>query len=187
MQSRSAQVMDHEKMLLRRIAEDDEAAFVELFRTYCILLGPFVEKLLNSAFWAEEIVQDVFLKIWMNRKELNHIDNPSAYIHRMAANKCFDFLKQKAKEVKMQYHLAKIMEQGVNFTEQWTDFHISEELYKEAISKLSPQRALVYRMKYEEGLNYSEIVRYLKISKNTIRNHLVAAMDQIRNYLLHTR
>jgi RNA polymerase sigma-70 factor (ECF subfamily) len=129
-------------------------------------------------------VQDVFLKIWVNRKDLLHVDNPSAYIYRMAANGSSDFLRKKAREVKLQYYIARHQEKGINFTEQWTDFHISENLYKEALNKLSPQRARVYRMKYEEGMNYVEIMRYLKISKNTIRNHLVAAMDHLRNYLL---
>ena len=184
-QSYSNDLQDHEKYILLRIAEGDEAAFAELFRSYSLHLAPYIESLFNSAFWTEEIIQDVFLKIWTKRKELVNIDNPSAYIYKMAANKALDFMKKKSREIKLQYYLTRLTaNENRNFTEEWTDFHFSKQIFAEAISLLPLKRAEVYRLRHEEGLTYDEIKDKLQISKNTVRNHLVAALEHIRSYLL---
>lgn len=177
--------LSHERDLLKKISMDDEAAFEELFNAYSVRLAPYAEKLLNSAFWAEEIVQDVFLKIWAGRRELTKVENPSAYIYRMAANKASDFLKKKSLEIKLQYHIIRwAANEKKNFTEQLTDYHFSEKIFAEAVNHLPAQQAQAYRLRHDEDLGYDEISDRLHISKNTVRNHLVAALDNIRNYLL---
>ena len=185
MYSISTETVDHERYLLARISEDDASAFTELFNAYVIRLAPYIEKLLNSGFWAEEIIQDVFLKIWSTRHRLKDVENPSAYIYRMAANRAYDLMKKQASEIKLQYQIARRgAYQGKNYTEELTDLHFSEQLFSEAIHRLPPQQLLIYRLRHEDGLSYEEIRARLQISKNTVRNQLVSALDNIRRFLL---
>ncbi len=170
--------------LFSRISESDEYAFTQLFLSYTERLYPYVTNLLNSELWAEEIIQDVFFKIWKNRHTLKDIDNPSAYLFRMAANRTLDFLKRKAIEVKTQYEISRQASQRKeNFTQEQLDFRITDSLYKAAVKSLPPQRQLVYKLKHEDGLSYDEIAEKLNISKNTVRNHIAEALAAIRSYL----
>lgn len=171
--------------LFVRIAESDESAFTQLFLAYTERLYPYVANLLNSELWAEEIIQDVFLKLWKNRHTLRDIDNPAAYLFRMAANRTLDHLKRHALEVKMQYHISRqSSHNGNNPTEEHLDFRISEHLLRAAVKSLPPQRQLVYKLKHEDGLSYEEIAGKLHISKHTVRNHIAEALQAIRTYLL---
>jgi len=171
--------------LFARISENDEAAFTQLFLSYTERLYPYVTNLLNAELWAVEIIQDVFLKVWKNRHTLRQIENPSAYLFRMAANRTLDHIKRHAIEVKTQYYISRqALYDTHNSTEEQLDFRITDNLLKAAIKSLPPQRQLVYRLKHEEGLSYDEIADKLHISKNTVRNHIAEALAAIRAYLL---
>jgi RNA polymerase sigma-70 factor (family 1) len=174
--------------LFQRIAVGDDDAFTEIYLRYTRRILPHITRLLDSDLWAEEIVQDTFIKLWEIRHTLNTIENPSAYIFRIASNKTLDHLRHRAVEAKMQYQVARNAENGAdqtsNTTEDQLDFRISENLLKEAVSGLTPQKQLIYRLKHEEGYSYEEIATRLSLSKNTVRNHLADAMQFIRQYLL---
>lgn len=185
MYSVATETLNHEKDLLASISEGNATAYAELFNAYSVRLAPYLSKLLNSDFWAEEIVQDVFLKIWAHRHRLREIENPPAYIYRMAANRAHDLIKKQALEVKLQYHISRRAgSEGKNFTEELADFHFSEQLFSAAVNNLPAQQQLVYKLRHEEGLGYEEIKTRLNISKNTVRNQLVSALDNIRSYIL---
>src|SRR5580692_4268982 len=72
-----------DKALFERIAIGDETAFSIIFFRYTARLAPFVTHLLQSDSWCEEIIQDVFLRLWQSRMKLATIDNPSAYLYQM--------------------------------------------------------------------------------------------------------
>lgn len=184
----SADSTYHERDLLRRISKGDAASFTELFNKYSVKLAPYVSRLLNSDLWAEEIVQDVFLKLWAVRETLAEVENPQAYIYRMAANRTRDFLRHRSVEVKIQYWVAlKTLQGSRNFTEEQFNLRISERLFREAVSHLPPQRLTAFRLRHEEGLGYDEIAKKMNISKNTVRKQLVSAMESIRAYLIDNK
>ena len=79
-----------DKALFERIATGDETAFSIIFFRYTARLAPFVTQLLQSDQWAEEIVQDVFLRLWQARQQLAMIEHPSAYLYQMASNRTLD-------------------------------------------------------------------------------------------------
>lgn len=174
---------DHHE-LFKLIAEGDEVAFTTIFWAYTKRLYPFVLKLVNSDLWAEEIVQDVFSRLWERRETLKGIDNPTTYLFRMASNRTLDYIRRNELHVKMQYILAREKaEENRELTAELVDLKASEQLLKAAIHSLPPQRKLVYQLKHEENLSYDEIADRLKISRNTVRNHMAEALQAIRTYL----
>ncbi len=173
-----------DKVLFDRIAEGDEAAFTEVFFRYTGRLSPFVTRLLQSDVWAEEVVQDVFLRLWQNRAQLGGIDNPSAYIYQMASNRTLDYIKRNAREVKLQYYATRRAGPDINHTEADLDFREIDTLLKEAVSQLPVQRRKVYQLAREEGLSHAEIAEQLRISPHTVRNHVAEALREIRIYLI---
>lgn len=173
-----------DETLFERIAQGDESAFTEIFYRYTTRLFPFVAKLINSDSWAEEIVQDVFLRLWQGREKLSQVDNPSAYLYQMASNRTMDYIKRNLREVKLQYYIARQQAaQDPNLTAQDLDFREADAMLKEAVNNLPAQRRKVYQMGREEGLSHEEIAERLQISKHTVRNHMAEALREIREYL----
>lgn len=171
--------------LFERIARGDEQAFADIYLRYTEKLLPHVTRLLDSELWAEEIVQNVFTKLWEIRGSLVEVQNPNAFLYRMASNRTLDHLKHRAVEQKMQYRVARQAETfQKNVTQEDIDFRQSEKLFKEALSSLSPQQQLIYKLQREEGLSQEEIAGQLQLSKNTVRNHMAEALSNIRTYFL---
>ncbi len=172
-----------DKALFERIAKGDEAAFTTIFFRYTARLSPFVTQLLQSDNWSEEIIQDVFLRLWQSRQQLGTIDQPSAYLYQMASNRTLDYIKRNARDVKLQYYAARWLTPDVNHPETDLDFREVEALLKEAVDRLPAQRRKVYQLVREEGLSHAEIAESLRISKHTVRNHVAEALQEIRIYL----
>jgi RNA polymerase sigma-70 factor (family 1) len=173
-----------DKELFKRISKSDEQAFTELYLRYSRVLKPHIARLLESELWAEEINQDVFTKLWQARETLIHVTHPPAYLFRMASNRTLDFIKQRSTEIQREYALAHSQNWAANSTEETFDARKSEELLKEAVRILSPQKQIIFRLRHEEGKSYEEIADNLRISKNTVRNHLTETLSLVRKYLL---
>ncbi len=171
--------------LFVRIASGNEGAFTEIYLRYAPLLLSHVSQLLDSRDWAEEIVQDVFTRLWEVRPSLSDISHPRAYIYRIASNRTLDFLRRRSLEVKIQHRLARRQctrtDPGI---EPEVDFWSSSRLVDEAVNHLTAQKKLIYLLKNEEGYSYEEIADKVHLSKNTVRNHLADAIQFIRRYLL---
>ena len=173
-----------DKELFSAIAEGDEQAFAEVFFRYTAKLFPFVRNMINSESWAEEVVQDVFLRLWQGRENLVHVENPSAYIYRIASNRALDYIKTNARDIKLQYYIAaRNTPKAFNVTEADMDFKRAETLLKEAVENLPPKRKEVYLLAQEQGIHQEEIAKKLGISPHTVRNHIAEAMLEIRTYL----
>ncbi|HEV2481030.1 MAG TPA: RNA polymerase sigma-70 factor [Puia sp.] len=172
-----------DKALFERIATGDEAAFSILFFRYTARLAPFVTRLLQSDSWSEEIVQDVFMRLWQSRLQLGTIEHPQAYLYQMASNRTLDYIKRNAREVKLQYYAARWVTAAADHPDAEQDFREIDNLLKEAVGQLPAQRRKVYQLVREEGLSHAEIADRLGISKHTVRNHVAEALQEIRLYL----
>ena len=89
---------DNVKILLLKVVDGDENAFGQLFKIYYNQLGDFIMRITESELLTQEIVQDVFLKIWINRSSLAEIDSFRAYLLVVARNHAFNCLKKIARE-----------------------------------------------------------------------------------------
>jgi RNA polymerase sigma-70 factor (ECF subfamily) len=170
------------KALLLRVAAGDEKAFEELFYSFHNRLGSYVMGWTKSETITEEIVQDVFLKIWLNRETLAEVKNFENYLFILSRNHTFNSIRQAAKERLRQKEWLKLQNQdeGVNFedlSDTW------KPVIDKAIELLPLQQKKVYLLKREEGLKYEEIALRMGISPETARKHLQLAMRSISNYV----
>jgi len=180
--AKDASYTDNE--LFSRIAAGDTQAYADIFKRYFDELYWNASKILKSEFWAEEIVQEVFLQLWTGREQLHDIDSPSSYLFRITANRCFDRIRRQELESKMQYFVQQVLHGSTtSYQDNAYDITAIEKLVQLAVDQLPTQRKNIYLLQKDQGLSYQEIAEKLGISRNTVRNHMVLALQDIRSYL----
>ena len=160
-----------------------EETFTSLFETYKDRLFSYVLSVTHSRYIAEEITQEIFLKLWLCRHELPGVENPESYLVTIARNKTLNHLRKAHYDDKLIGELKSRMKPSSNNVEEQVSLSESDRLLQEAITLLSPQRQLVYRLSRNQGLDHQEIARQMRLSRNTVKNHLVQALRFIRTYL----
>jgi len=174
---------DH--LLLQQIAERNELAFKTLFDAYKDRLYHYIHGMVKSKEVAEEIVMDVFLKLWLGKELVNQIENFDAFLFRVAYNKSIDFLRSAARDPRFRDLLWEEMQlAGGMYADQPLLTREYEAKVREAVGLLTPQRRLVYVLSREKGLSHVDIARKLQLSKHTVSNHIVEAQKFIRSYLI---
>ncbi len=174
---------DHELFAL--IAEGDEDAFEKLFDLYLPRIQPVILQIVKSEIVAKDIVQDVFLRLWLNRTKLTDIDQPKNYIFRIVYNQSFKYLQRHLIQEKATSVLKS--EQNVTDTAVFMDHALDmAEVYRmieTAILTLPPQSRKIYRLNRIAGYKPREIASHLGISVQSVRNSLTRSGQTIREYL----
>ncbi|HEU4607497.1 MAG TPA: RNA polymerase sigma-70 factor [Chitinophagaceae bacterium] len=160
-----------------------ETRFRQIFEEYKNRVFGYVLAITHSHQDAEEITQELFIKLWSSRELLPEIKDIDKYIFVMAKNRTFNYLRQMANNEKLLDEVSKRMVAS----EQDADVRALEanyqKLLEEAMNRLSPQRKLAYELSRHRGMDLTAIAQQMKISKNTAKNHLTEALKQIRAYL----
>lgn len=173
----------NEPGLLLKIAEGDESAFRKLFEHYWDNIYSVALAFTKSPVIAEEMVQDVFVKIWTKRQYLPEVKKFSDYLFIIARNHIFTGLRKKIYEEPFSDHLKDYFLEASNLPDQQLLCREAEHFLEEAVLQLPPQQQLIYSLSRKEGLSQDEIASRLHISKNTVKSHLSKALQFIRNYL----
>jgi RNA polymerase sigma-70 factor (family 1) len=172
-----------EKEILLRIQQSDELAFEKIYKLYSPKLYGKLLKLLKSVPQTEEILQDVFLKIWEYRASVDPEKSFSAFLFKIAENKAFDFFRKTARDKKLEAALVALSTVNYTALEEFVADDEKSVLLENAINKLSPQRQQVFRLCKLEGKSYKEVSELLGISLSTISDHIVKATKAIREHL----
>lgn len=171
-----------DKELLRLIKQDDQKALEVLFEKYYYRLCDFSFQYVRNFDLTEEIVSDVFLKIWIKRKKLKITGNFKAYIYTAARNQSLNYIQKENSE------LDSIEEQQFGIPsekynpEQELMFKEFENRIEGLINTLPSRRKQVFKLSRIEGLTYREIAKVLSISIHTVQNHMVQAVKQLSSY-----
>lgn len=176
-------ILPDEKLLFDRMSAGDQQAFSQIFYHYSQRVYGYILSKTKSEELTEEIVQEVFIKLWHKREEMSQIDNYGAYILTMATNKTYDFLRKMASEEKLKQQVWSSIQSYSNITEETLDLNQSQALLNEAIEQLPPQRKKVFILSRQEGLSHNEIAEQMNLSPKTVNNHLVEALRFIKNYI----
>ena len=168
---------------LVRLRDGDEQAFIQIYNQYRSKIYTYAHSLVKSTDTAEEIVQQVFIKIWQKKEQINPDLSFNAYLKKITLNHVLNYLKKASREKTLQ-------EQIFNYAEEDTanadDYLLEKELrkiYMAAIEQLPAQKKLIYQMSRTQELSHEEIALKLNISKNTVKNHMVEATKGIRAYV----
>lgn len=175
--------LDSDKHLLLAAAQGSQGAFVALFHRYKSKLYGYTFRLTASEELAEDVVQDVFMKLWADYHSLAAIDNFGSYLFRASKNQVLNHFKRMAHETAIVSELFRDGEQGGNNAHEWLAAKEVEQVLKSVVEKLPPQQRAVYLLSREDGMSHEEISELLKISPNTVKNHIVQAMGTIRAQL----
>lgn len=167
-----------ERALLLSSSKGDAGAFTQLFHLHKHKLYSFLLRLTGSPQMAEDIVQDVFVKIWTQKEHLAEIEKFGGYLFRMAKNYAINAFRKMAVETLALSKLQSITDH--NSTDAYLNEKETTALLQDALSRLSSQQKLVYTLSREEGLKYDEIAQRLNVSPSTVKNHMIIALRTLR-------
>ena len=169
------------KELQRRIASyDDEPAYKELFFLFYKPLIQFATSFVRSAEMSEEIVSDVFIRVWEKRKQLEEIQNLKVYLYISTKNNSLKYLLKQQKQVAITIDGLSVELQSISDNPE--QLMITAEMMtriQRTIDQLPPRCKIVYKLIREDGLRYKEVAEILDISVKTIDNQLAIALKKI--------
>lgn len=159
-----------------------EYAFAKLYDYYRGKVYSVAWHFLKSPALAEEIVQDVFMKVWLKRQDFRDIQQPENYLFILARNLVLDRLRALSYEAAAQ----KGLPASTGITEDCDHrlrHHQCSALLSEAVNRLPQRQREVYRMAKMEGLSQEAIAGELQLSRLTVKKHMAEALKFIRKYL----
>jgi RNA polymerase sigma-70 factor (family 1) len=173
-----------DRLLLANLSEGDETAFNLLFERYRDKLYHYLLKITKSRETAEEIVIDIFVKLWVGRGLMSEVHSLESFLHKIAYNKAIDLLRTMSRHARLREMYSRRAGQQ---PEQPADEVLidaeSRKLLEKAILSLPPQRRLIYTLSRDEGLTHEQIAAALNLSRNTVKNSIMAAVKSITDFL----
>jgi RNA polymerase sigma-70 factor (ECF subfamily) len=176
-----------EKLLVQQLLNGNVKAFEQLFNMYRNDLYKFSLSMVCSEPYAEEIIQEVFLSLWLKREITNPDLSLKSYLFTITRNKTISFLKKAANNKKLREEIFYMSQKSVNPTEHYIREEELKIVKKEALDILPPRRRLIFEMSRDDGKSYEEISRELGISINTVKNQMSMALKTLREFLLNNR
>ncbi|KOH44073.1 RNA polymerase sigma-70 factor [Sunxiuqinia dokdonensis] len=169
--------------LVLKLKEGSSEAFQELYDRYGKRIHQFSIGYLKRTQEAEEIVQEVFLKIWNVREELTSDKSLDSYIFTIAKNAILNTIR-KSKNEQLYLNYSKLHPGKNILLDEELDFNELERAYKQSIEQLSPKRKTIFLLSREKNLSNAEIAAQLGISVKTVENQMTSALAQIKKELL---
>ncbi|MFT3822277.1 MAG: RNA polymerase sigma factor [Chitinophagaceae bacterium] len=172
-----------EKELLLLVAAGNEQAFRKLVLDYSGLVFKFIYQHLEDRPTAEEIVQDIFVKLWLNRETLSHLQSFRSYLLIVSRNHAFNAIKKMVREK----HKAWEWQQAITPPDQQEEQHqeILFVLMEEAVNQLPPQQQKAWTLCRKEGLKYEQAATEMHVSRDAVKKYLQYANTSIKKYILN--
>lgn len=173
-----------EEELVKLFAAGSEEAFAELYNRYHAGVYTYLLRFVKLPDLAEDLVQDVFVKLWELRGRIHVSSSFASYLYRASRNHAINRLKQiasdRAQRERILEHLGHDLSDATVSGQKLQQY---ERLVKHAIDQLPPQRKKVFVLCREEGKTYAEAAEILGLSRNTVKEHMVHAMRFLKVYL----
>jgi len=173
---------DKDQLLVTSLIANNEQGFRALFDRYHQDIYRYALSLLKVNELAEEVVQDVFLKIWQNREQLDPAFSFKSYLFTIAKHRCLNMLRKAAHDKKLREQVF-YKKQHTNTTEDYISDTEYEKIKAQAISQLPPKRKLIFEMSRNDGKSYEDISTELGISVSTVKTQMSKALETIRHFL----
>lgn len=169
------------KRLLKLVAlNDDQAAYKQLFVLLYHRLKQFAYSILKSNEEAEELVSDVFIRIWDKRAQLSSVESPRLYLYSVTKNLAFTRISRQKKQVNISPEEWLVQLDSIYFDPE--QLIITEEILRQirhAVNDLPPRCKLIFKLIKEDGLKYREVAELLQLSIKTIEAQMAIALRRI--------
>ena len=174
---------NNDQTLLLRMAAGEEDAFNQLFNIYWDKVYATALVLSKSSQLAEDIAQEVFLRLWQNRGRTDTIENLEAFLFITARNLIYNRLSRIKLEIAYNNYLQYQFSTLDKDIEARAELRQLREIIAAGIGQLPPQQQKAFRLSREEGLNHEAISRQMGVSRATVKDYIVKAIAALRKYL----
>jgi len=177
---------DHlrEKELFNRIAEGDEEAFKLVYQHFMTMLSGAVMQLVKTEADVAEVLQESFMRVWLNRDKFPEITQPGGYVRRIIINECYRHIKKNQVREKLHHNLnTSTSFHAAHPTEQRLELTETRALIQQAIGEMSPRQYKIYVLSREQGKRIAEIAGSLGLSQDYVKKTLATALKKIRKKL----
>lgn len=170
--------------LFKQIKKGNTLAFQTVFKRYYQNLCIYASSILKNDANAEEIVQNLFVKLWEKKENIDISTSPKNYLYRSVRNSCFNFIEHN--KIKLRHHQKEINEAKTRILPEnnYIEVNLYDQIH-DAINSLPEKRREIFRLSREEGLKYREIAKYLNISIKTVETQMGLAIKHLRKKLKH--
>jgi len=172
-----------EQALLQRTADGSREAFEKLYTHYYAGLYRFISFIIDSHEDTEEIIQDIFLKIWLKKETLIGIRAFDDYLFRMARNRVFDMTRQSRSRLNLSRQLGQSTQAATDSTYNAIIFQEYHEIALEAINLLPPRKKEIFLMNARDEMTAQEIADQLGTTRGAIKKQLFEAIHFVKDHL----
>ena len=174
---------NNDQQLVRSLRKGDIFAYNELFQKYSQKVYNFSIKHLKNEEDVTDLVQEIFMKIWDKRKEINEMKSFNGFLFTITLNLIRDYFRKKVKNRKLVDKWIEETEPYSDSTVQTIEFGSLEKVVSTLVEQLPQKRQTVFRLSRNEGLSNDEIAEQMNIQKKTVENHLNLALNYLREKL----
>ncbi|QBQ41581.1 RNA polymerase sigma-70 factor [Sphingobacterium psychroaquaticum] len=172
-----------EKELIVLLQQDNEGALRPLYENHVKALHYFILRISKSKALAEDVVQDVFVKLWENRAQIDPDQPFKTYLYTIAKRHLLNLLKRVQHETQILDEIRKYTPAVEATTDLQLDYAESNHLVQEAIEKLPPQCKAVFIRCKVQGMTYKNVALELGIAEGTVHAQMVKALRIIKEYI----
>ena len=177
------QALHDESGLLQRLREGSHEAFTRLYRHYSEALYYNILSLVKDELATEELVQEIFTRIWHRHKDLDIHSSFGGYLFQSSRNIVHDFFRRLSREEALYDRIKSRATEEYSHVEEAILAKENAEILKAAIEHLSPQRRRAFELCKMEGLSYQQASETMGISLSTLKDHMAHARESLREYL----
>ncbi|MEO8823916.1 MAG: RNA polymerase sigma-70 factor [Ginsengibacter sp.] len=171
---------DNQRKLLHQISLGDQLSFRQCYHHFYKNLLQFAFVLTRNKEVAEELVEDVFIKFWKNKKTAENIRNVKVYLYTATKNTCLNYLSSKAhKNITEPFDAINIEFASPLSPDQILIYRETFAKIKSAIETLPPRCKMIFKLIREDGLKYKEVADILNLSTNTVEAQMTIAIRRI--------
>lgn len=171
-----------EKDLLLRLRGGDHGAFEILYHRHSRLLLAKLDRKFLYSEGADDLLQELFVKIWERRQQIDPDQSFAGYLYRVAQRMVTDHYRKVSLTNTIWSEVKYNTSESAHFTEQDVEGRESQKLIEQAISRLPPQQQKAFSLCKIEGLSYKEAAEIMAVSPETVHAHLVKANKAVKDY-----
>lgn len=161
---------------LERLASGDRQAYAWMYKNYCKKVYDYAMVMTGNEAMSEDVVQEVFLKLWQHREKVRAVENFNAYLYILYRNHVLDVLKGQQKEIRVRHVYCRELAVPCITVNEIISYKEKELAMAQAVKRLPQQQQLVYKLSREYGWKRDQIAKELKIAPNTVKAHIQKAL-----------
>lgn len=161
-----------ERDLLLRLQKGDTTAFEEIYTLYGEIIALRLHKLIKLPHIVEELHQDVFIRLWNHRENIEPTTSIKAYLFTITRNLAIDFYRKAAKDKELEAQIVNNLTLSYSHIDVIINSKETREVIEELIAKLPPRRQAVFRLIKMDGKSYNEASTHFGVSMSTIKDHM---------------